>query len=240
MALSIEVKDVHLSYRTINPVSAKSLGRGAGKRSSRFEALRGVSFQVEEGEILGGVGRNGSGKSTLLRTIAGIFSPDSGSIETFGRSVSLLAIGVGFQPRLTGRDNIILSGLLLGFGEEEIRARMEEIIDFSELGPFIDRPVKTYSSGMYSKLAFAITVTLETDIILIDEVLSVGDARFNKKSFARMKELIGGADRTVLMVSHAAGTIRQLCSRVLWLDQGRVRMVGETEEVLRAYGEAGG
>ncbi len=235
MALAIDVKDVHMSYRTINPVSVKGLSRAEGKRSSRYEALRGISFQVERGEILGVVGSNGSGKSTLLRTIAGIFSPDQGSIETFGNSVSLLAIGVGFQPRLSGRDNIVLAGLLLGFSLEEIQKRMDSIIQFSELGEFIEKPVKTYSSGMYSKLAFAITVILETDIILIDEVLSVGDARFNKKSFAKMKELISGDDRTVIIVSHAMATIRELCSRVMWMEKGTVRMLGETKEVLEAY-----
>ena len=185
------------------------------------------------------MGRNGSGKSTLLRAAAGILSPDRGTIETFGRSVSLLAIGVGFQPRLTGRDNILLSGLLMGFSEAEVREKTPEIIAFSELGEAIDRPVRTYSSGMYSKLAFSITVTLETSILLIDEVLSVGDARFNKKSFAKMEELIAGEGRTVLMVSHAAATIRRLCTRALWLEEGRVRLEGPVEEVLRAYGEEG-
>ena len=194
---------------------------------------------MEGGDILGVVGRNGSGKSTLLRAAAGILSPDRGSIETFGRSVSLLAIGVGFQPRLTGRDNILLSGLLMGFSEAEVREKTPEIIAFSELGEAIDRPVRTYSSGMYSKLAFSITVTLETSILLIDEVLSVGDARFNKKSFAKMEELIAGEGRTVLMVSHAAATIRRLCTRALWLEEGRVRLEGPVEEVLRAYGEEG-
>ena len=237
MATALEARDLWLGYRSLRPFSLR--GGKAGGRSQRREALRGVSFRVEEGEILGVVGRNGSGKSTLLRAAAGILSPDRGSIETFGRSVSLLAIGVGFQPRLTGRDNILLSGLLMGFSEAEIRERTPEIIAFSELGEAIDRPVRTYSSGMYSKLAFSITVTLETSILLIDEVLSVGDARFNQKSFAKMEELIAGEGRTVLMVSHAAATIRRLCTRALWLEEGRVRLEGPVEEVLRAYGEEG-
>ena len=140
-----------------------------------------MSFNVPKGNILGIVGKNGSGKSTMLNAIAGIFAPDSGTIDLKGNSVSLLSIGVGFQRELTGRENIILSGMLLGFSEKAVRERMEEIIEFSELGKFIDAPVRTYSSGMYSKLAFSITAILETDIMLIDEVLSVGDARFKKK-----------------------------------------------------------
>ncbi len=171
-----------------------------------YEAVRGVSFAVPKGEILGIVGKNGSGKSTMLRAIAGIFSPDSGTIDLKGNSVSLLSIGVGFQPKLTGRENIVLSGMLLGFSEEQVseeqvRAKMDEIIEFANLGDFIDMPVKTYSSGMHSKLAFSITAILEADIMLIDEVLSVGDAKFKKKSYNKMKELISNEDRTVLIVS---------------------------------------
>ena len=200
-----------------------------------FEAVRGVTFEVEKGEILGIVGKNGSGKSTMLKSIAGIFSPDEGTIDLKGNSVSLLSIGVGFQKQLTGRENILLSGMLLGFTEEEVRAKMEDIIEFAGLGKFIDMPVKTYSSGMYSKLAFSITANLETDIMLIDEVLSVGDAKFKKKSFKKMKELIQDDNRTVIIVSHSSDTIRKLCNKVLWLHDGEIRMYGETEEVMDAY-----
>ena len=189
----------------------------------------------EKGEILGLIGKNGSGKSTMLRAIAGIFSPNSGTINLHGHSVSLLSIGVGFQKELSGRDNILLSGMLLGFSEEQIREHMDEIIQFSELGKFIDAPVRTYSSGMHSKLAFSITAVLETDIILIDEVLSVGDSRFKKKSYAKMKKLISDTNRTVVIVSHDMKTIRDLCSKVLWINDGEMVQYGDTETVLEAY-----
>ena len=171
------------------------------------------------------------------RQVAGIFDPNSGTIDLHGHSVSLLSIGVGFQRELSGRENIILSGMLLGFSEKQVRERMEEIIEFSELGEFIEAPVRTYSSGMYSKLAFSITAILETDIMLIDEVLSVGDAKFKKKSYNKMKELIEDENRTVIIVSHSAETIRKLCDRVLWIDAGEVRMFGETDVVMKEYEE---
>lgn len=160
-------------------------------------------MKYQKGQILGIIGKNGSGKSTLLRALAGIFSPDEGTIETYGNSISLLAIGVGFQKELSGRENIMLSGMLLGFSEQEVREKMPAIIKFAGLGKFIDMPVRTYSSGMYSKLAFSITAILETDIMLIDEVLSVGDQRFKKKSLRKMKSLIADEDRTVVIVSHS-------------------------------------
>lgn len=202
-----------------------------------FEALKGVSFEVEKGKILGIVGKNGSGKSTLLRSIAGIFSPDTGSIDLHGNTISLLSIGVGFQPALTGYENIFLSGMLLGFSEEQVKEKLDDIIEFSELGDFIYSPVKTYSSGMYSKLAFSITAILETDIMLIDEVLSVGDIQFKAKSYAKMKELIDDENRTVVIVSHSTATLRELCDEILWLHEGNIKMQGDCDEVLDKYQE---
>ena len=235
---AIDVKDLHISYKCLKSFSIKkSLLQLKKTKAEVYEAVRGVSFSVPKGEILGIVGKNGSGKSTMLRAIAGIFSPDEGSINLHGNSVQLLSIGVGFQKKLTGRENILLSGMLLGFSEEQVRAKMDEIIEFANLGKFIDMPVKTYSSGMHSKLAFSITAILESDIMLIDEVLSVGDAKFKKKSFNKMKELISNEDRTVLIVSHNSQTIRQLCTSVLWLHEGELRMIGKTDEVLEAYEE---
>ena len=235
---AIDVKDLHISYKCLKFFSIKkSLLQLKKTKAEVYEAVRGVSFSVPKGEILGIVGKNGSGKSTMLRAIAGIFSPDEGSIDLHGNSVQLLSIGVGFQKKLTGRENILLSGMLLGFSEEQVRAKMDEIIEFANLGKFIDMPVKTYSSGMHSKLAFSITAILESDIMLIDEVLSVGDAKFKKKSFNKMKELISNEDRTVLIVSHNSQTIRQLCTSVLWLHEGELRMIGKTDEVLEAYEE---
>lgn len=233
----ISVKDVKIKYRCFKKVSLlKSIF--APKKFSKteyFEAVKGVSFEVEKGQILGIVGKNGSGKSTLLRAIAGIFSPDSGTIDLHNHTISLLSIGVGFQSKLSGRENIYLSGMLLGFDRNQIDEKIDEIIEFAELGKFIDRPVKTYSSGMYSKLAFSITAILETEIILIDEVLSVGDAKFKKKSYNKMKSLINNKDRTVLIVSHSSETLRNLCDNILWLHDGEVKMLGTTQEVLPLY-----
>ena len=184
---SITVRDLKIRYKSVQAYSIKkSLLRLKGVDTEAFEAVRGISFDVKQGEILGITGKNGSGKSTLLRALANIFSADEGSIDLHGHSVSLLAIGVGFKNEMTGRENIMLSGMLLGFSEKEVRERMDEIIDFAGLGKFIDMPVRTYSSGMYSKLAFSITAILETDIMLIDEVLSVGDEKFKKESYAKM------------------------------------------------------
>ena len=234
----IDVKDLKISYRCLKAYSIKkSLMQFKKSKVQVYEAVRAVTFQVPRGEILGVVGKNGSGKSTMLRAIAGIFSPDSGQIDLHGNSVSLLSIGVGFQRKLSGRENILLSGMLLGFSEEQVREKMDEIIEFAGLGKFIDMPVKTYSSGMHSKLAFSITAVLESDIMLIDEVLSVGDARFKRKSYRKMKQLISNEERTVVIVSHSLETLRKLCTSMLWLHNGKVKMIGEPGKVLDAYEE---
>lgn len=234
--ISITVENLHIKYRGLKKFSIKkALFKMKASRFEIFEALKGVSFEVEKGKILGIVGKNGSGKSTMLRSVAGIFCPDEGSIDLHGNSISLLSIGVGFQPALTGYENILLSGMLLGFTEEQIKEKIDEIIAFSELGDFIYSPVKTYSSGMYSKLAFSITAILETDIMLIDEVLSVGDVQFKAKSYAKMKELISDENRTVVIVSHSTETLRELCDEILWLHDGEIKMMGDCDEVLDKY-----
>lgn len=236
--ISITVKDLRISYKGLKKFSIKkSLLRLKTSKIEVFEAVKGVSFEVEEGKILGIIGKNGSGKSTMLRSLAGIFSPDKGKIDLHGNTVSLLSIGVGFQQNLTGYENIFLSGMLLGFSEQQIKDKLDEIIKFSELGDFIYKPVKTYSSGMYSKLAFSITAILETDIMLIDEVLSVGDIQFRAKSYNKMKELISDDTRTVIIVSHNNSTLQELCDEVLWLHEGKIKMIGEPKAVLEAYQE---
>ena len=235
---AIEVRDLCISYKNLKSYSIKkSLLHLKRQKAEVFEAVKHVSYDVKKGEILGIIGKNGSGKSTMLKALAGIFSPDSGTIDLKGHSVSLLSIGVGFQKELSCRENILLSGMLLGFSEEEIREKMPGIIEFAELGKFIDMPVKTYSSGMHSKLAFSITAILETDIMLIDEVLSVGDERFKKKSYNKMKSLISNEDRTVVIVSHSISTLQELCDQVMWMHDGEIRMLGEPKEVLAAYKE---
>lgn len=234
---AIEVRDVCINYRILNNVSVQKSFLRKKVHDEVFEAVKHVSFAVEEGGILGIIGRNGSGKSTLLRSIAGVFSPNSGVIDLKGHTVSLMALGVGFKDNLSGRENIVLSGMLLGFSEKEIEARMQDIIDFAEIGAFIDRPVRTYSSGMHSKLAFAITAMLETDIMLVDEVLSVGDEKFKKKSLAKMKELINDKNRTVVIVSHSIPTLKELCDRVLWIHDGEMKEIGEPKAVLEHYTE---
>lgn len=233
--IAIEVKDVCINYRILNNVSVRKTFLKTKTRNEVFEAVKHISFEVEEGGILGIIGRNGSGKSTLLRSIAGVFSPNSGVIDLKGHSVSLMALGVGFKDTLTGRENIVLSGMLLGFSEKEIEEKTQDIIDFAEIGEFIDRPVRTYSSGMHSKLAFAITAMLETDIMLVDEVLSVGDEKFRKKSLSKMKELISDKNRTVLIVSHSIETLKELCDRVMWIHDGEMKEIGEPVEVLSHY-----
>lgn len=236
--IAIEVKDLYIGYKNIQAYSIKkSLLKLKKAHVEEFQAVKGVSFAVSQGEILGIIGKNGSGKSTMLKALAGIFCPDQGSIDLKGHTVSLLSIGVGFQKEVTGRENILLSGMLLGFTEEEIRAKMPDIIEFAELGKFIDMPVKTYSSGMHSKLAFSITAILETEIMLIDEVLSVGDAKFKKKSYAKMKELILNRNRTVVIVSHSESTLRDLCDRVMWMHDGEIKRIGDPAEVLEEYSE---
>lgn len=233
---AIEVKDLKIRYRCLNKISIKkSLFKLKKSNVETYEAIHGISFNIKEGEIVGIVGKNGSGKSTLLRALAGIFAPDEGTIDMHGHTVSLLSIGVGFQKKLTGRENILLSGMLLGFSEAEVNAKMKEIIEFSELGDFIDKPVRSYSSGMYSKLAFSITAILESEIMLIDEVLSVGDAKFKKKSFKKMKQLISHKERTVVIVSHSMDTLRKLCDTIIWIHEGEIKKIGPTEEVLEEY-----
>ncbi len=235
---AIEVNDVSISYRILNNISIRKTLFHKKQRNEIFEAVKHVSFKVEEGGILGIIGKNGSGKSTLLKSMAGVFSPNSGTIDLHGHSVSLMALGIGFKYELTGRANVVLSGMLLGFSEEEIKERMDSIIEFAELGDFIDRPVRTYSSGMHSKLAFAITAMLETDIMLVDEVLSVGDEHFRIKSMEKMRQLITDKDRTVVIVSHDIETLRELCDTILWIHDGETKEIGEPEVVLEHYIQA--
>jgi teichoic acid transport system ATP-binding protein len=238
-APSVSVEDVSVTYRT--SIEAQPTLRGTVLRMGRreklireVEAVRGVSFAVEQGSVLGVVGANGAGKSTLMRTIAGILPPNSGRIEVHGRVSTLLALGVGFNKDLTGRDNVTLGGLAAGLSREQLAEKYEEIVAFAELEEFMDMPMRTYSSGMYGRLAFSVAVNMDPDILLIDEALSVGDARFRRKSFEKMRELCA-QERTVLLVSHALGSIRELCDKAIWMHRGELRLEGAPEAVIDAY-----
>ena len=231
---ALSVNDITVSYHTVKEKkSKKRIFKNI--KSEKFTALYNISFDIEKGCVVGIIGPNGSGKSTLLKTIANIFAPDTGSIDLYNNSIHLLSLGTGFNPELSGYENIFLSGLLLGFPKKLIEEKIDEIIAFSELGDFINNPIKTYSSGMYAKLAFSIMVILDADILLIDEVLSVGDIRFQEKSYNKILELIKNQKRTVLIVSHSTSTIEDLCDSVIWLDEGKIKKIGPTTEIIKEY-----
>lgn len=232
---AIVVDNLSVNYRSMKSFKIKANIFKIWKKKDVFTALKNINFKIEKGNVIGIIGRNGSGKSTLLKTIAGIFSPDTGYVDIKDNTVALLSIGLGFNVELSGYENIILSGLLLGFTKEKINKKIDEIIEFSELGDFIYKPVRTYSSGMHSKLAFSITTLLDTDILLIDEVLSVGDMRFREKSYSKIKEIIKNKEKTILIVSHSLNTIKEICSKTIWIDNGTLIDFDTTEKVVNEY-----
>lgn len=203
-------------------------------REKEFWALKDVSFSIKHGEILGVIGANGSGKSTLLKLLNGILPPDAGSITLRGKIGALLEIGLGFHSILTGRENIYLNGTILGMKKNEIDKKFDKIVDFADIGDFLDTPVKNYSSGMYVRLGFAIAIHLEPEILLIDEVLSVGDENFRKKSLKKMEE-IRSKGTTIIFVSHALNQIRSFCDQVIWLEKGRIREMGASDKIVEEY-----
>jgi lipopolysaccharide transport system ATP-binding protein len=219
-------------YSTLEEVNE----RHRGGDSEYIHALDDVSFQVNRGEVLGLIGRNGAGKSTLLKILSRITAPTKGEIKVRGRIASLLEVGTGFNPEMTGRENIYLNGAILGMRKREIDRKLDEIIEFAGVERYIETPVKRYSSGMYVRLAFAVAAHLEPEILIVDEVLAVGDAEFQKKCLGKMKD-VAGHGRTVLFVSHNLGAIRSLCSRAILINQGQICSDGEPARVLRTYGE---
>jgi lipopolysaccharide transport system ATP-binding protein len=221
----LRLENVGVSYRR----------RGVLKRQPPFWALEDVFLEIYRGETLGIIGRNGVGKSTLLRLLAGIIIPDRGIIHFDSPChISLLSLQVGFIPQLTGRENAVLSGMLLGMRRKEIEARMDKIIDFAELGDFFDQPISTYSTGMRARLGFSVAFQTDPDILLVDEVLGVGDAEFREKSERAMRQKIR-SNRTVVLVSHNPQMIRNLCDRAVWIENGCTRLEGDPESVLTAY-----
>lgn len=235
----IRVEDVTMRFRMNSDkiLSLKEFVTTAlrGKlRYDEFTALNHVSFEVQKGETLGLIGRNGAGKSTILKVISGILKPTEGKVEICGNIVPLLELGSGFDMNLTGRENIFLNGAILGYGEEFLKEKYSAIVDFSELGQFIDTPIRNYSSGMLARLAFSVATVVKPEILIVDEILSVGDTAFQEKSKCRMLELMSGGT-TVLFVSHSIAQIREMCSRAVWLDHGLLRAIGKAEEVCDAY-----
>ena len=239
----IRVEDVTMEFRRAGeePGSLKELlvSGWRKRRPQTFRALDQVSFTVEPGEVMGIVGANGSGKSTLLKLIAGVLAPTAGRVVVDHSRVQLLTLGTGFDPELTGRENLYLGGAILGYTKEHIDRKYREIVAFAELEGFLEEKVRSYSSGMVSRLGFALATARDTpEILILDEVLSVGDMFFREKSEARIQEMIHGGS-TVLLVSHAPGVIRKNCTRALWLDRGRLRKLGSPEEVCAAYEQQG-
>lgn len=233
---AIRVSDLSVSYSAVVE-QPREPGHRMSRRTQKREirALQAVSFEVKAGEAMGLIGGNGAGKSTLLKTIAGVLKPTDGQVDLWGRP-HLLAPGMGFNTRLSGRENVILGGLAAGMPIDEVREKQEAIIDFADIGGFIDLPTTTYSSGMFSRLAFAVATHVDPEILLIDEALSAGDAGFRSKAVAKVKEMSHAA-QTIVVVSHSSAMVSEMATRAVWLHQGRVKMVGEVEKVSASYQE---
>lgn len=235
----IELHDVSMRFRMANDrisnLKEYIVRRIKGELVyNEFEALSHVSFHVPKGKVIGLIGHNGAGKSTILKIISGILKPTEGTVVTRGNIVPMLELGSGFDFDMTGKENIFLNGAILGYSEEFLKSKFDEIAAFSELGQFLEMPLRNYSSGMLARLAFSIATVVEPEILIVDEVLSVGDASFQEKSYNRMMELMSGGT-TVLFVSHSLRQIREMCEIVVWLDHGTVKMAGDAEAVCNAY-----
>lgn len=218
----------------LRDVSVRFKSRKSFFRHTYFTALDKVSFSIKKGETLGVIGANGCGKSTLLKVLSNIYSIDGGKIHWNCRQVSLLALALGFDAELSGRDNAILSGMLLGGRKDEVLGRLDDIIEFSELDEFIDKPIKTYSSGMRSRLGFSVAVKMQSELLLIDEVMGVGDGKFKQKASHAMMDKIN-SEQSVVLVSHSMNLVQMLCDRVLWLDAGKIKKIGKPDSVVGEY-----
>lgn len=240
----VEVNNVTMKFKMsdepLNSLKEVFTTAVKGKlKFNEFLALDHVSFKLEKGKTLGLIGKNGAGKSTTLKLISGILKPTEGSIKTYGNIVPMLELGAGFDLELTGKENIYLNGAILGYSKEYLESKFDEIVEFAEIKEFIDMPIRNYSSGMMARLAFSIASVVQPEILIVDEILAVGDVAFQEKSFNRMKELMSGG-ATVLFVSHDLEKIEEMCDKVIWLDHGKVVMFGDTDEVCEAYKKAQG
>jgi ABC-type polysaccharide/polyol phosphate transport system, ATPase component len=235
---SIIVENVYKTFNVYldkaNTIKEKLLFLFSRNKKQKREVLKGISLKIKKGEVVALIGTNGSGKSTLLKLLTKIIYPNKGKIETNGKLTSLLELGAGFHPDFSGRENIYFNASIFGLTKKEIDSRLEDIIEFSELKDFIDSPVRTYSSGMYMRLAFSVAINVDADILLIDEILSVGDEHFQNKCFEKMLEL-KKQGKTMVFVTHSMGTVKSLCDRAIWLKDGLIRMDGNTEEVVDEY-----
>jgi lipopolysaccharide transport system ATP-binding protein/teichoic acid transport system ATP-binding protein len=238
---AISIQDLSVTYRAAFEArpTLRSRFMRLGRRQLNYreiEAVKNVSFDIPRGSVTGIIGVNGAGKSTMMRAVAGILPPTAGRIEVHGRVSTLLALGIGFNSELSGKENVVLGGLAAGLSRDQLAAKYDEIAEFAELGDFMDLPMRTYSSGMYGRLAFSVAVNMDPDILLVDEALSVGDARFKRKSLRRMRQLCRKAG-TIVIVSHALGTIRNLCTDVAWMHKGELMMFDKAPVVIEAYQE---
>lgn len=239
----IEIKDVSMKFNLgverdfsmkqafINFMTGKNKKK---KKDNYFWALKNIDFHVDKGEVVGLIGSNGAGKSTLLKVVSGVMKPTKGKVEVYGNISPMIELGAGFDPELTARENIYLNGAILGYSKEFLDNKFEEIVEFSELKDFLEVPVKNFSSGMTAKLAFSIATIVDPEILIVDEILSVGDIKFQEKSKNKMMEMINGGT-TVLYVSHSLESIKSLCNKVVWIEHGEVQMIGEPKKVCQAY-----
>ena len=235
--IAVSVDHVSKSFRLYherNQTLKSAIMRGRRSVHEDFWALRDVSFDVPAGSTFGLIGSNGSGKSTLLKCLANIYYPNEGSITHFGKVAAMLEVGSGFHSELSGRENIFLNGSILGMSKKEITRKYDEIVDFSGVEQFIDQPVKNYSSGMYVRLGFAIAINVDPDILVVDEVLAVGDSEFQEKCFQKFKDL-KAAGKTVILVSHSMETVKQMCDQAAWLNHGELMIAGDAQATIQAY-----
>lgn len=235
--VAIEVKDLYKNftvyYDKANTIKERLIRFGKGKKEER-EILKGINLEIKKGDVVGLIGINGSGKSTLLKLMTKIIYPTKGTVETQGKLTSLLELGAGFHPDFSGRENIYFNASIFGLTKKEIDKRLDQIIEFSELQNFIDNPVRTYSSGMYMRLAFSVAINVDAEILLIDEILSVGDQHFQEKCFKKIEEL-KAEGKTIVFVTHGMGAVKRFCTRAVWLHQGEIKMDGKTDEVINEY-----